>query len=189
MRVVYFAVAVDLVSHEGSNDINEVLDGANRVIGVRVVHVAHLVQDSKKIIVSIAVLQIDTHVLHIATSQVNSACFGGNGSRVKWHIVLHLNRLLLEGVCLQTEQLYTLLVPLERVQALRQLRSKTALDVVIHSKVSFNHIGEVTHNLVCVFVQKSLKLAHLLVVIEVLFILGVQLSENVLEVLQCLNKL
>lgn len=94
-----------------------------------------------------------------------------------------MNRLLLEGVCLQTEKLHTLLIPLERVEALRQLRSKTALNVVIHAKVSFNYVGEVTHNLVCVFVQKSLQFAHLLVVIEVLFILSVQLSENVLEVL------
>ena len=43
LRVVHFAVAVDLVAHEGSNDVDEVLNCANRVIGVRVVHVADLV--------------------------------------------------------------------------------------------------------------------------------------------------
>lgn len=47
LRVVYFAVAVDLVAYEGADDVDEVLDGAYRMICVRVVHVAHLVKDSK----------------------------------------------------------------------------------------------------------------------------------------------
>lgn len=48
------------------------------MISVGVVHVAHLVQDSKKIIVSVAILQVHTHVLHKTACQVNSACFCGN---------------------------------------------------------------------------------------------------------------
>ena len=88
------------------------------MISVRVIHVAHLIQDSKKIIVSVAILKVYPHVLYIASSQVDCACFCGNRPRVERHIVLHLHRLLLEGASLETEQLDALLVPLERVETL-----------------------------------------------------------------------
>ena len=75
LGIVNLTVAVHLVAHKGANDIDEVLNGANRMIRVRIVHVAHLVEDSKKIIVSVAILQIDANMLNITSSQVNGACF------------------------------------------------------------------------------------------------------------------
>ncbi len=78
LGVVNFAVAVHLVAHEGADHVDEVLDGADGVVGVRVVHVSHLVQDSKKIIVPIAVLQIHPHMLNITACQVNCPRFRCN---------------------------------------------------------------------------------------------------------------
>ena len=78
LGIVNLTVAVHLVADKGANDIDKVLNGANRMIRVGIVHVAHLVQDSKKIIVSVAILQINAHMLDISTSQVNRACFGSN---------------------------------------------------------------------------------------------------------------
>ena len=103
------------------------------MIGVRIVHVAHLIQDSKKIIVSVAILQVNAHVLHIATRQINCASFCGDGSRVQRDVVGHLNWLLLKLTRLEPVELHTLLVPLEGVQSLRVLWAKTALDIVVYT--------------------------------------------------------
>lgn len=78
LGIVNFTVSVDLVSNKSSNDIDEVLNGADRMICMRVVHVAHGIQDSKEIIVSVAILQIYSHMLHIASSEVNCTRFRGN---------------------------------------------------------------------------------------------------------------
>ena len=78
LRVVHLAVPIDLVAHECANDINEVLNCADRVVGMWVIHVGNWVQDSEEIIVAVAVLQVHTHVLDVATSQINSACFSRN---------------------------------------------------------------------------------------------------------------
>ena len=78
LRIVHFTVSVDLISNKCANHVDEVLDRANRMIGVWIVHVAHLIQDSKKIIVSVTVLEVNAHVLHIASRQVNRASFRGN---------------------------------------------------------------------------------------------------------------
>ena len=65
LGVVHFAVAVDLIAYKCADDVNKVLDGANGMIGVGIVHVTDLVEDSKKIIVSIEIFQINTHVLNV----------------------------------------------------------------------------------------------------------------------------
>jgi len=72
---------------------------------------------------------------------------------------------------------------------LGQLWTKTALNVVVHSQVSLDHICEVTHDFVGIFIQETLQLAHLLVVVEILLVLSVKLDKNRLEVLQRLNEL
>ena len=69
------------------------------------------------------------------------------------------------------------------MEALGQLRPKAALDVVVHSEVALNDISEILHNFVGILVKESLKFGHLLVVVEILFVLGVQLDENRFEVL------
>ena len=69
------------------------------------------------------------------------------------------------------------------MQSLWPLRSKAALDVVVHSQVSFNDVSEVPYNLIRVFVEQSLELAHFFIVVEVLLVLCVELNENVLVVL------
>ena len=75
------------------------------------------------------------------------------------------------------------------METLRVLRAKAALDIVIHTQVALNHICEISDNFIRIFVQKTLKLAHLLVVIEILLILRVQLDEDGLEVLERFDKL
>ena len=126
------------------------------MIGVRIVHVAHLIQDSKKIIVSVAILQIHAHMLHISTCEVDCASFSRDGARIQWHIVVHLHWLLFECARLKTIELDALLVPLEGMEALRVLWSKAALDIVVHSEVPLNDVSEVSHYLICILVEQSL---------------------------------
>ena len=156
---------------------------------MRVVHVSHGVQNPEQVIIAVAVLQVNSHVLHVATGQVNCSRLCCNRARVQRDIILHLHRLLFEETGLKTVQLHALLVPLEAVQALGQLRPETTLNVVVHSQVTLHDICEVSHNLVGILVEKALQLAHLLVVIEVLLILGIQFDEDILEVLERLNQL
>ena len=75
------------------------------------------------------------------------------------------------------------------MEALRVLWPKATLDIVVNSKVALNHVCEVTNDLICVFVEQSLQFRHLFIVIEVLFVLRVQLYEDSLIVLQSLNEL
>ena len=90
---------------------------------------------------------------------------------------------------LKLVKLHASLIPLERVKPLRSLRTKTALDIVVNSEVVLDHISEVTDNLICVFIEQALQFRHFLVVVEVLFVFGVQLNENGLIVLQRLDEL
>ena len=70
------------------------------------------------------------------------------------------------------------LIPLEGMESLRHVRPKTALDVVVNAKISLYQVIEIIDDLICVLVQQSLQLGHLLIVVEVLFILSIQLDEN-----------
>lgn len=97
--------------------------------------------------------------------------------------------LLFKQASLKPVELDTLLVPLERVEALGQLRPKATLDVVVNSKVSLNHISEILDDFIGVLVEKSLKLGHFFVIVEIFLVFGVQLDKNRLEVLEGLNKL
>ena len=178
-----------MVADEGSNDVDGVLDGADRVVGVREVHLRDLNQCSKQIIISPAVLQVHAHLLEETTSQVDGSGLGRNGTGVKWDFILHLHLLLLEDASLKAVDLRAPLVPLEGMKSLWELRSETTLDVVVNSEVSFNEVVKVVNNLICVLVEKSLQLAHLLVVVEVLLVLGVKLFEDELVVLEGLNQL
>ena len=159
------------------------------MICVRVVHLRDGIKDSKKIIVSVAILQIHAHMLHISTCEVDCASFSRDGARIQWHIVVHLHWLLFECARLKTIELDALLVPLEGMEALRVLWSKAALDIVVNSEIALNHISEVTNNFICILVEQSLQFRHFLVVVEVLFVFGVQLNENGLIVLQRLDEL
>ena len=159
------------------------------MICVRVVHLRDGIKDSKKIIVSVTVLQIHAHMLHISAGEVDCARFGRDGARIQRHIVIHLHRLLLECARLKSIELDALLVPLEGMEALRVLWTKTALDIVVDSEVALDHISEVAYNFICVFVEQALQFRHFLVVIEVLLVFGVQLNKDGLIVLQCLDEL
>ena len=75
------------------------------------------------------------------------------------------------------------------MESLGKLGSKTALDVVVDAQIAFHHVAEVSDDFVGVLVKESLQLGHLFVVVEVLFILGVQLNEDGVVVLQSLNQL
>ena len=110
-------------------------------------------------------------MLDVSTSEVNCARLSCNGARVQRNVKVHLHGLLFEGSRLKTVKLHAFLVPLERMKALWVLWTETALDVVVDAKISFDHVCEVTDNLIGVFVEQSLQLGHLLIVIEVLLIL------------------
>ena len=75
------------------------------------------------------------------------------------------------------------------MEALWHLGSETALHIVVHTKISFDNVSEISHNFVGILVQKSLQLAHFFVVVEVLFILRIELHKDVLVVLKGLNEL
>ena len=97
--------------------------------------------------------------------------------------------LLLEDSSFEAINLGTPLVPLERMQSLWQLRSKAALDVVVNAKISFDKVIEIMDYLIGVLVKKSLQLAHLLIVIEVLLVLRIELIEDGMVVFESLNQL
>ena len=75
------------------------------------------------------------------------------------------------------------------MQSLGSLRTKTTLDIVVNPEISLNKVIKVTNNLISILIKKSLKLAHLLVIVKVLFVLRVKLIENRMVMSQCLNKL
>jgi len=72
---------------------------------------------------------------------------------------------------------------------LRVLGSKTTLDIIVDAQIAFNHVCEVAYNLVCILIKQTLQLGHLLIVIEVLFVLGIKLNEDCFKMLQSLNEL
>ena len=137
----------------------------------------------------VAVLQVDAHVLHVPARQINRASFRGDRARIQRYVVGHRHGLLLEEPRLELVELHALLVPLEGVEALGQLRPEAAFDVVVDAQIALNHVIEVTDDLVGVLVEQALQFRHFFVVVEVFLVLGVQLNENRLEVLQRLNEL
>ena len=59
LSVIHLTVSIDCVAHKGTHNIDEVLDCANRMICMWVVHVCNLIQDSKKFIISIKSITIN----------------------------------------------------------------------------------------------------------------------------------
>ena len=110
-------------------------------------------------------------MLDISSGEVNCASLCSNRARIQRHVKVHLNWLLFECTGLKSVELDAFLVPLEGMKSLWVLRSETTLDIVIDSKIAFDHICEVANDLICVFVKQSLQFRHFLIVIEVLFIL------------------
>ena len=74
------------------------------------------------------------------------------------------------------------------MQSLGPLRPKAALDIVVDPEIPLDKVVEITDDLVGVFVEQPLELAHLLIIIEVLLVLGVQLIENGMVVPQSLDQ-
>ena len=72
---------------------------------------------------------------------------------------------------------------------MRVLGSKTTLDIIVDAQIALNHVCKVAYNLVCILIKQTLQLGHLLVVIEVLFVLGIKLNEDCFKMLQSLNEL
>ena len=91
--------------------------------------------------------------------------------------------LFLEYASLKAVHLNAPLVPLEGVQSLWPLWAEAALDVVVNTEIPLDQVIEIVYNLICILVQESLQLAHLLVVIEILFIFGVKFIENCMVML------
>ena len=96
---------------------------------------------------------------------------------------------LLEDARLDPENLGTPLVPLEAVQTLGELVAEAGLDVVVDAEVLLDQLAELAQNLIRVLIEQPLQLGHLLVVVEVLLVLGVQLREDGEVVLECVQQL
>ena len=188
LRIVYFAPPIDLVVHKSSHHVNEALNRAHRVVRVRVVHLSHWLKNAKNFVVAMAALQVDVGLLDEATDQVDGAGLSGNASGVKWHFMLHLDRLLFELSSLDPVDLRTALVPLERVQTLWQVGAEAALDVVVNSEIAVDKVIEVVNDFICVLIEQPLELRHFLIIIEVLLILRIQLVKYLIVVLKCLNQ-
>lgn len=80
---------------------------------------------------------------------------------------------LLECAAPDAIDLRATLIPLEGVKSLRQVWTKTILDIVVHPEIALNKINKVFNDFVGILVKQSLKFGHLFVIIEVLFILRV----------------
>ena len=173
LGVVLLALPVDLVVDEGTNDVDETLNGAHTVVSVGVVHVRYRDESAKDLIVEVAALEVHIHVLDVASSKVNLPGLSRDTAGVQRHLVLHRDLLLLKSARLDAVELTASLVPLEGMQAVGQLLAEGTLDVVVNSEVALHQILEISHDLVGVLVEKSLQLAHFLVVVEVLFVLSI----------------
>ena len=171
LGVIDFAVTIHLVSNESANHIDKVLDCADRMVCMRENHVSNRVEGSEKVIVSVAIFEVDSHLLKESTCEIDSPSFSCDGARIEWHLVLHLNRLFFELIYLKPVKLYASLIPLEGVKPLGSLWTKTALDIVINSEIPLHQVIKVVYNLVSIFVKKSLQFAHLFIVIEIFLIL------------------
>ena len=153
LRVVDFAPPIHLVVDKSAHDVNEALNRAHRVVCVGVVHLGYRLEYPKNLVVAMAALQVNVGLLDETTNQVDGASFGGDASGVKWNFVLHLNWLLFKLPGLDSINLRAALVPLKRMQSLRQVRSKTGFDIVVNSEVAVDEIIEVVDNFVCVLVK------------------------------------
>lgn len=102
---------------------------------------------------------------------------------------MHLHLFLLKDASLEAVDLHASLVPLEGVESLGELRAETALDVVVNAEVPFDQVVEVVDDFVGVLVEQSLELAHLFIVVKVLFVLGIKLFEDEVVVLERLDQL
>jgi hypothetical protein len=103
--------------------------------------------------------------------------------------MLHLNWLLLELTCFDPVNLRATLIPLERMKSLEKVWTEAVFDIVIHAQVSVDDVIEIINNLVCILIEQPLELGHFFIVIEVLFILSIQLSEDLIVVLQGVDQL
>ena len=65
------------------------------------------------------------------------------------------------------------------MEPLRQLGAKAALNVVVKTQIFLNQFVEVTEDIVRILIKEALQLGHLLVVVEVFFVLGIELVKHI----------
>lgn len=182
-------MSVDYIVHKGAHHINEAINATNGVISVRFIHIGHFDHGAEDLIIPETRVQVHIVVLYVAASQVDSARLRRNAPRIQGHLKLHIDLLFLEYSSFDSENLTASLIPLKRVQSLRQLRTKTTLNVVIDSQILLDQVNELGQNLIWVLIQQPLQLAHLLIIIEVFLILGIQFHKHLEVVPQRLQQM
>ena len=80
MSVIDFAVTIDLVANESANHIDEVLDCADGMVCMRENHVSNRVEGPEKVIVSIAVFEVDSMLLKESTCEIDGTSFSSDGA-------------------------------------------------------------------------------------------------------------
>jgi len=189
LSVVSFAVGINLVVDESTDNIDKPFNSAHTMVCVRIVHIGNSLESSEDFIVTTAILKIHVQSLNITSDKVNLSTFSSNWSRVQRYFILHSNHLLFEDTSLNLVDLGASLVPLEGMKSLWHLRTETILNVVINSQVSLHEIYKVTNDFVRILVQQSLKFAYIFIIIEILFKLTIQVSKDSEVLLKNLNKL
>ena len=69
------------------------------------------------------------------------------------------------------------------MESLRELWTETALDVIVNSEVTLDHVVEIGQDFIRIFVEQSLQFGHFFIVIEVLLVFSVQLNEDLVVML------
>ena len=149
--------------------------------------IGSLLQASKELIISVATVEVLIQSLDIASYQEDLPAIGGNGSRVKGNLMIHLHRPLFEGILFHLVDLDMSLVPLEGMKSLLNMRDKAILNIVVNSHVSLHKVIEALDDLIRVLVQQALKSAEGFEFVEVLLKLRIKVCEDVQILLKHLN--
>ena len=80
LNVINLAETVNLAVHESAHDVNEPLDGAQRMIGMREDHRRLFIHIGKDLVVSVAFLEVLVLSFVAPSDQVDAAVLGGDRS-------------------------------------------------------------------------------------------------------------
>jgi len=175
LNVIDLTKPIDLAVNESAHNIDEPLDSAQRVVGMREDHRWFLIHIGEDLVVSVALFEVLVFSFVATADQVDAAIFGGDRSWVKRHFELHRNRPLLELRVVDFEDISVLLVPLERMDSARDAWVEWVFDIVINSQIWLNEVWEVNDDLISVLVHEPLELRDILKLVEVFFKLCVQI--------------
>mmetsp|Transcript_16974 Transcript_16974/g.26139 ORF Transcript_16974/g.26139 Transcript_16974/m.26139 type:complete len:303 (+) Transcript_16974:652-1560(+) len=156
---------------------------------MRVDHLSSLFEGGKDLIIPVAPLQVLVSSLIASTNKEDLSILGSNGPAVEGNFKLHLDWPLLEVLVLQSVNIGILLVPLEGVHLLGDIRLEAVLHVVVYAEVRVDQVREVFQYLRLIFIEESLELTDVLIFVEELLKLGIEVHENLMVVVKDLKEL